>query len=325
MLGDLARYAFWVHLREIVDPDDPEVVRALATIGARFRGSRGALGLALMREELRRTFPALGENETALERAVLTADEIRVQCHLEELFLGRLDATKVVRMVRVDGLAHLEAARARGRGAVLVFPHAGAVQLLVARLGFAGLPVVHVTRGAPPAEPRRERDAWPDRRIRQAREAAEDRLPVRVHGADAPSRALPEALQRNDVVAVAFDGRGGTSFRPATWLGRPALLSTLPWRLAVDAQAPVVPAVVIREPDRAHRLILGAPIRGTDCADVQAGALAAIEPVLRRNPEGYGPWMAHCRRFADADDHPLFVDTATDDRWRRYAGAGWGP
>lgn len=308
MIGDLARYLFWVHLREIVDPDDPEVVRAFATIGARFRGTRGAMGLAVMREELRRTFPALGENETALERAVLTADEIRVQCHLEELFLGRLNAERAARLVRVDGLAHLEAARAGGRGAVLVFPHAGAVQLLVARIGFAGIPIVHVSRGAAPAEPRRDdpRDRWPDRRIRHAREEAEDRLPVRVHGAHAPNGALRAALADNAVVAVAFDGRGGTSFQPATWLGRPASLSTVPWALAHGAGAPVVPAVVIREPDRCHRLILAPPIQGDDLVAVQTAALAAIEPVLRRNPEGYGPWMAHCRRFSL--ENPLFLD-----------------
>ena len=310
MIGDLARYLFWVHLREIVDPDDPEVVRALATVGARFRSSRGAFGLAVMREELRRTFPGLGDNETALERAVLTADEIRVQCHLEELFLGRLDATRTARLVRVEGLAHLEAARAHGRGAVLVFPHAGAVQLLVARLGFAGLPVVHVTRGAAPAELRREdpHDRWPDRRIRRAREDAEDRLPVRICGADAPAGTLEAALARNEVVAIAFDGRGGSSFAPAQWLDRPASLSTRPWTLAVAAGAAVVPAVVVREPDRSHRLVIAAPVRRDDPWAARDAALAAIAPVLRRNPEGYGPWLAHCRRFSSAN--PLFTDLA---------------
>lgn len=306
VLADLARYLFWVHLREVVDPDDPEVVRALATIGGRARALRRANGLAQLRDALRRTFPALGANEGALERAVLTADEARIQAHLEELFLSRLDARRVAALVRLDGEAHLVAARAQGRGAVLVFPHAGAVQLLVARLGFAGFPVVHVSHGAAPAEPRDPGDGWPTRRIRAVREAAEDRLPVQVLRRD-DDRAIAEALGNNDVVAVAFDGRGDDVLEPAVWLGRPATLSPRPWRWAAAAGAPVVPAVVWREADKSRRLTLGPPIGPADAATLRDAALAWMGHGLQAHPEDYGPWLAHCARVG----RPLFADEVT--------------
>ena len=34
MIGDVARYLFWVHLREVVDPQEPGLVRAIASVAA---------------------------------------------------------------------------------------------------------------------------------------------------------------------------------------------------------------------------------------------------------------------------------------------------
>jgi KDO2-lipid IV(A) lauroyltransferase len=59
----------------------------------------------------------------------------------------RLDAARIARSCRVDGLAHLEAARA-GRGAILLATHSGNSLLLAAQLAAAGLPVSIVYRHA---------------------------------------------------------------------------------------------------------------------------------------------------------------------------------
>jgi hypothetical protein len=69
---------------------------------------------------------------------------------------------------------------------------------------------------------------------------------------------------------------------------------------------------------------LGRPIypEGRDARALMDHALrTAFEPWLREHPEEYGIWLLHCRLRAGVDDHPLFVDYAPDDRWRRYERA----
>ena len=46
--------------------------------------------------------------------------------------------------------------------------------------------------------------------------------------------------------------------------------------------------------------------------------LARLEPWLREHPGEYGLWLAHCRQRSGVDDHPLFIDYAPDDRYKKH-------
>ena len=285
----------------------------------------------LMAEELRISFPGIRWTERTMANVVRSADDLQMQCLAEELVLGRLNAENVARFTRFDGREHLDAALARGKGVVLTFPHAGAIMLLIALVSLAGYDFTQVAaRGFPPKERQRLRDVTPSRwnvAVRNARERAEDKLPAHFHGMDDNPRALFRALERNGIVAVAFDGRGGSRFRPTPFLGRTALLSTGPWRLAASTGAAIVPAFCLRDRDRSHRLLLRPALIPSDqplqerCLDLQTRFLAEIEPILERHPDHYARWLLHCRTHAGLDDHPLFVDTAADEGWKRHAGA----
>ena len=53
------------------------------------------------------------------------------------------------------------------------------------------------------------------------------------------------------------------------------------------------------------------------------GSVAEAEEVvqeawIRRWPSEYGIWMLHARQRNNIDDHPLFVDHAVDERYRRW-------
>ncbi len=39
---------------------------------------------------------------------------------------------------------------------------------------------------------------------------------------------------------------------------------------------------------------------------------------MTANPGAYGIWLTHCRERVSVDDHPLFVDYAEDDRWKKW-------
>jgi hypothetical protein len=60
---------------------------------------------------------------------------------------------------------------------------------------------------------------------------------------------------------------------------------------------------------------------GVRCEKLQRGYLDQIEPILRAHPELYARWLLHCRVRVRMDDHPMFVDVAETDDWKKYEGA----
>lgn len=313
MIGDLGRYLFWVKLRDRLDPSDrPALLRvADALAAARWHGDRRR---GVLFEELRRSFPERGWSPAELRRTGRDAADIHAQCMVEELGLGRLSVATIDGCMRYVGHDRLQAALSRGRGVILVYPHAGAVMLMIARLALSGYRYTQVAaRGFAPIERQNlgaMRDTWLNRAVRAAREADEDRLPVRYHVVDQPARLLFRDLDANGIVAVAYDGRGGAGFEAAAYLGRRAFLATGAWRLALATGAAVVPAFCERLPDRTWALRFGDILvaDGTlDAAGLRDRFLRDhAEPWLRANPAHYAPWLAHCRRLAGVDDHPLF-------------------
>lgn len=335
MIGDVARYLFWVHLREVVDPQEPGLVRAIASVAARTQFATSSAKRRLMGKELRASFPKQAWTERTLDRVSRAAYDLQVQCLCEELMLGRLDGATVQRFMRFDGRENLDRALADGKGVILAFPHAGNVMLLIALLSLSGYDFTQVAaRGLPPADKQVTEDlrpTWFNRRAREAREANEDRLPARFHTMEDAPRELFRRLAANGIVAIAFDGRGGSKFKPVTFLGRTALLNTGPWRLAASTGARVVPAFCVRDRDRTHRLVL-APALVPEASLPMAQRCERLletylrqhaEPMLEQHPDHYARWLVHCRVHAGLDDHPLFVDTAADDRWRIHEGTEW--
>lgn len=321
-----------MHLREVVDPEEPGLIRALSSIAARAQLLATPGKRRLMKDELRRSFTGRPWTDRGLEKVARSAYDLQVQCLVEELVLGRLTGETIGRFMRFDGRERLDAALDRGKGVVLVFPHAGNVMLLIALLSLSGYAFTQVAaRGFPPPERQLSADvrpSWLNRRAREARERDEDRLPARFHGMDAPPRQLYRDLADNRIVGIAFDGRGGSRFSPVPYLGRTALLSTGPWRLAATTGATVLPAFCVRDRDRTHRLHLCDPIvpdattsTASAAQTLVEQAIAAIEPLLQRHPDHYARWLAHCRQHAAMDDHPLFADTAPESRWRAGGSA----
>lgn len=289
----------------------------------------------LLVDELRRSFADVPWTDRTLHAVGRGAYDLWVQCMVEELLLGRLSTDNVERFMRFDGREHLDEALSHGRGALLLYPHAGNVMLMIGLLSLSGYDYTQVAlRGFPPPERQLSDDvrpSWFNRRAREARESAEDHLPASFLPLEGPPRDIFRALDRNGIVGIAFDGRGGTRFRPTPYLGRTALLATGPWRIAAKREVPIVPALCVRDRDRHHRLLLCAPVLPDmglpleeRCLDLQDRVLAhQIEPLLRRHPDHYARWLVHCRVHAAMDDHPLFVDTAPDERWRAHEGTGF--
>ena len=126
--------------------------------------------------------------------------------------------------------------------------------------------------------------------------------------------ALRGWLARGHLVAAAFDDRAWRTWVRVPFLGREALLSVDPFRIARDAGVPIVPATIHRERDKSSLVRLGAPFS----PDLRRYLVERVEPFLKEHPGHYAGWLAECRMRAGLDDHPLFVDYAPDERWRRW-------
>lgn len=322
---DLARWAFWVPLRNWLDPSHPERLRALFPLWRAALGAGGAQR-ARMRDEYLRIFGGTFSTES-IEEILSDAYRVAFRAHLEELLLGRLDPESVGRFLDLRGREHLDRALQAGRGAIILSAHAGSFMLPIAALSLAGYPYTqYAARGMPPQELAREHpQALPTNRWAQAarrvREENEDHLPARFITLKTPARELYRALGRNELVAMAFDGRIGHRWLRMRYLGRDALLNTGPYRLSEATGAAIIPTLC-RTPREGRSICqLGPALLPGDRrwpSLMRDFVEQHAEPWIRRFPSEYGVWLAHCRLRNDIDDHPLFTDHAIDERWKRH-------
>ena len=202
--------------------------------------------------------------------------------------------------VDVDGLAHLENARAgtsARRGVLLVAPHLGAWELAAAKLADLGLPVTAVYRD--PGRPAFERG------LLRIRGAAVGQIPM---GPRAGVRFL-RALEEGRTVLALLDQRGAAPESIlATFFDRPAATRVAPIKLALRAGAPIVCGWAQRAPDRRrHRLTIHPALQPAGAASDDEKELRWIvqqvttefEQAIRATPE---QWIWTHRRWRDPPD-----------------------
>ncbi len=182
--------------------------------------------------------------------------------------------------VRVEGVEHIKAALAEGRGAFYLGAHYGNWELLAASHVLAGYPVSVVVR---PLD-----NPFLEALLARGRERGQVRqIPKR-----AAVRGVREALTRGECVGIMLDqdaGRHGT-FVP--FFGRPASTSRTLAVLALRTGAPVVPVFIRRLPAGDHEITMEPAIplvrtgqRDRDVEINTARFTEAIERHVRAHPE----------------------------------------
>lgn len=183
-----------------------------------------------------------------------------------------------------EGWERLEAARARGRGVVLLVPHTGNFEVAgtaAARAGFR----IHALAGI-------QLNARWTPELRRRQEAAG--LPI-LPWSFASWRRLPALLGANEVVALLADGdrfRGGLTVDA---FGGRARFPLGPAKLCAKTGAALLPAYAVRRPDGSHaaRFLEEIPVAGLGVRAATARAAEVLAGVLRAHPE---QWMIF-RRF----------------------------
>ena len=223
-------------------------------------------------------FPELTGRERA---ALLDRHFLSLGFALVEIALAWYADPAVLReLVRVDGREHLDAALARGRGALLLSGHFTAMEIGGARLAIDS-PVDAVYR--PHDDPTMERASGEGRYRYRLEGRLIDRRDV---------RGLLRRLRSNQAVWYAPDQDMGLRHAVfAPFFGRPAATLTATARIARASGAPVLPFFVDRRVGgRAYRAVIEPALAGFPSGDESADAARVngiIERWARERPEQY--------------------------------------
>ena len=286
------------------------VLRGLARAGAALpAGAATALGNGIgwilahvvrlrrtyVLETLARCFP----EKTPAERRALYAEVCRQQAlNVVELlrYAGGREAELAARFA-VGGREHVEAARALGKGVLVLIAHFGNYALLALQVPrLFGYPLAVIAK---PLRNATLNELWWDLQ----RQAGVNGIPA--HNA---YRASVRALKENGLVGFMLDQN-----RPAAlgvfvdFFGRPA--ATTPGLAVMSAHtgAPVLPVFIRREPDGTHRVEVRphlSPPADRRPETVQAFTAACtkiIEDEIRRHPEQWLWWHKRWKNPPPAD------------------------
>jgi KDO2-lipid IV(A) lauroyltransferase len=182
-----------------------------------------------------------------------------------------------------EGSAHLQEAKAAGRGALIVTAHFGSWELGGTILANQGIPLTVVTLQEPSAELNR----W--------RESRRNLHGIRTLTIGADQFAILEivrALGRGEFVAMLVDRPVGGDGVPVPFFGRPTPFSGAPAMIWRHTGAPILPAAIIRQPGGRYLSLIGAPLAFEDGGERQeatvantARVAAFFEGLIRAHPE----------------------------------------
>ena len=182
------------------------------------------------------------------------------------------------------GLDHLEAARARGRGTIVVTAHLGHWELGGITLARHGWPLTVVTL----EEPSTGLTRW--------RDACRAHLGIRTiavgPGHPFSFVELIQTLRRNELVAMLVDRPYAGTGAPVRFFGAKTEFSTAPALLAHHTGAAVLPAFVLQKPNGRYVSFADPPIALAEDKDPRRGLgentqrIATIfEAIIRAHPE----------------------------------------
>jgi len=224
-----------------------------------------------------------------------------VSCEAIDVMRLRGRARSLGKLVEILGLAHLDAALAGGKGAILCSAHFGSYDSAFSLLHASGFPLTSIGRwywkyvpGLSSAERRFWDLAYARRLLRHRQRPNIEPYPGRVLAA---AQAVI-ALRANEVVTILSDVPPLDADRTRTvevaFLGRQARLLPGVVTLARLTGAPVLMAFVHRSADYRHQVLEispPVPMEG-ETATAFGRCVAAMDAAVRANPAHWAYWVS---------------------------------
>ena len=222
------------------------------------------------------------------------------------------------RLIVTEGVEHLEAARARKKGIIILTAHLGNWELLGRWLAQHDVPLTVVARD--PQDPVFAR--W----VKEMRRNAG----FEVMSKGSSARELLTRLKSNQAVGLLPDQNSGDVFVP--FFGVPAGTPAGPATFALRTGAVILPSFCVRLPDNRYRVLFLSPIPAEATADkegdvrrVTEAINQCLESVVRQYPE---QWLWLHNRWKSAFEEKNHercwtIETQGSEDAYRSAAARW--
>lgn len=262
-----------------------------------------------VREELEKLFPDKGAQE--LDAVVRRAFELYYKRQSEDIVFEKMSKEFIDANVSIEGIEHVDAALSKGRGAIILVSHFGSFLFVPLVLTFKDYKMTQLAGGPKLVAP----ISFARQIIGRDKYRKSNAQPVRFCRADTSLSDVYKVLKRNELLAIAFDGRAGSNWVEVEMLGRKAMVRPGPVRMAMKARAPIIPAFMVRNEDDTQRLILEDQIEmrnsGDYDEDVQINmqkVAAVFERYVAKYPSHYALTlrMMRLKHKLGKIDYPLF-------------------
>jgi len=204
---------------------------------------------------------------------------------IDFLLLGSISNEELVSRVSIAGREHIDAALARGRGAIVAVPHMGSWDMAGSYAAAVGYPVFAVAERFP--------GSLNDAVVRTRERFG---LAVITLGRSAV-RAITEALRQNGAVALLCDLQQGPGVT-VRFFGRRAIVPSGPAAFALKTGAVLLPSYQDSPEPGRHVIYVGealTPTEGETKESLTQRIIDRLEDYIRRRPD---QWFAFRPMFA---------------------------
>jgi lauroyl/myristoyl acyltransferase len=241
---------------------------ALAVVGARIAWWFSPLARPRLEYNLKIACPELTDAE--LKRLSRLNFRNHAKAYADLMMLPRTRVSEMRLRLKVNGMEHVEQARAMGKGVLVVSCHMGSYEVVAAIWSATLAPVSFF---AEEMEPRALFEWYRDTRARLGISV----LPLDLTGL----RKVTQAVRDNEMVVTAIDRDITGTGRKMPFFGKPAPIPTGMAALALRMGTPLLPACVYRLPDDSY-VAEGAPlVLAESTGDAEADELRITQELLR--------------------------------------------
>jgi lauroyl/myristoyl acyltransferase len=275
------RYRAFKAVQSMVERLPRRWAYALAVLAARFAWMFSPLARPRLEYNLKVACPELEDDTRALRRLSWLNFRNHAKAYADLMQLPAMSVQNMRPLLKVDGLEHLEEARAIGKGVLVVSCHMGSYEVVSAIWSATLTPVSFF---AEELEPRPLFEWYRDTRAR---------LGISVLTLDHGGiRKVLQALHDKEMVITAIDRDITGTGHPMPFFGRLAPIPLGPAAIALRLGTPLFPVCVYRMPDDTYKaegspLVFAQNTGNPKDDQVQATqqVLSQIESFIRRHPD----------------------------------------
>jgi lauroyl/myristoyl acyltransferase len=265
------RYRAFKAVQSLVELLPRRWAYALAVLAARFAWMFSPLARPRLEYNLKVACPELENDAKALRRLSWLNFRNHAKAYADLMQLPTMSVQTMRPLLKVEGLEHLEEARAIGKGVLVVSCHMGSYEVVSAIWSATLTPVSFF---AEELEPRALFEWYRDTRAR---------LGISVLTLDHGGiRKVLQALRDQEMVITAIDRDITGTGHPMPFFGRPAPIPLGPAAIALRLGTPLFPVCVYRLPDDTYKAEGSPLVFARDTGDPKADQVEATQQVLSR-------------------------------------------